>query len=555
MSMGLFGGLAMFLYGMEKMAGALKRAAGSRMKQVLGTLTTNRISSVVTGAGLTAVIQSSSVTTVLLVGFVSAGLMSLNQAVGVIMGANIGTTVTAQIIAFKVTKAAMAMIAIGFIIEMASKQQQNKNYGNIIFGLGLLFLGMNLMSEAMSPLRVFQPFIDFMVKMHNPILAILLAASFTALVQSSSATTGIVIVLASQGFITLESGIAMSMGANIGTCMTALLAAIGKSTEAKQTSAIHLLFNLIGVIIWLPLIAVLASVSASLSPSYPELVGMERLAVESPRQIANANTLFNVANTLILLPFSALFVQSVKRLVPHKPSNKEKQKIALKYIKNEYLATPDIALEQAHLEIARVGRRVSNMVNQLPPLAASYSSDHDKQIARQTLREIEKVEDEVDMLHGQILSYLGRLRQSPLSTKESRQQIKLVSLTDQLESIADLVVNAMLPLCYKTLDANISASPEMRKTLDLTHSRVNRALLDSVNAIRRGDSQLAENVLNAKREINALLDSILELQAERLAQATEQRLDIFRIQMEWVESLKRIYTLSKRVAKLQLRNQ
>ncbi|UPQ89125.1 Na/Pi cotransporter family protein [Vibrio sinaloensis] len=554
MSMGLFGGLAMFLYGMEKMADALKRAAGSRMKQVLGTLTTNRVSSVITGAGLTAVIQSSSVTTVLLVGFVSAGLMSLNQAVGVIMGANIGTTITAQIIAFKVTKAAMAMIAIGFVIEMTSKQQQNKNYGNIIFGLGLLFLGMNLMSEAMSPLRVFQPFIDFMAKMDNPVFAILLAASFTALVQSSSATTGIVIMLASQGFISLESGIAMSMGANIGTCVTALLAAIGKSTEAKQTSAIHLLFNLVGVIIWLPLIAVLANVSASISPSYPDLVGMERLAVESPRQIANANTLFNVANTLIMLPFSTFFVLSVKRLIPHKTSNKEKQKIAPKYIKSEYLATPDIALEQAHLEIARVGRRVSNMVNQLPPLAANYTNDRDKQSARQTLREIEKVEDEVDMLHGQILSYLGRLRQSPLSSNESRQQIKLVSITDQLESIADLVVNAMLPLCYKTLDGSISASPEMRKTLDLTQSRVNRALLDSVNAIRRGDNQLAENVLNAKREINALLDSILQLQAERLAQATEKRLDIFRIQMEWVESLKRIYTLSKRIAKLQLRN-
>jgi len=315
------------------------------------------------------------------------------------------------------------------------------------------------------------------------------------------------------------------------------------------------LFNLVGVIIWLPLIAVLANVSASISPSYPDLAGMERLAVESPRQIANANTLFNVANTLIMLPFSAFFVVSVKRLIPHKTSSKEKQKIALKYIKGEYLATPDIALEQAHLEIARVGRRVSNMVNQLPPLAAHYGNDRDKQSARQTLREREKVEDEVDMLHGQILSYLGRLRQSPLSSNESKQQIKLVSITEQLESIADLVVNAMLPLCYKTLDANISASPEMRKTLDLTQSRVNRALLDSVNAIRRGDSQLAENVLNAKREINALLDSILQLQAERLGQATEKRLDIFRIQMEWVESLKRIYTLSKRIAKLQLRNQ
>lgn len=553
MLMGLFGGLAMFLYGMEKMSDALKRTAGSRMKQVLGTLTTNRMSSVATGAGLTAVIQSSSVTTVLVVGFVSAGLMSLNQAVGVIMGANIGTTVTAQIIAFKVTKAAMAMIAIGFAIEMTSKRQQNKNYGNIIFGLGLLFLGMNLMSEAMSPLRVFQPFIDFMARMDNPIFAILLAASFTALVQSSSATTGIVIVLASQGFITLESGIAMSMGANIGTCVTALLAAIGKSTEAKQTSAIHLLFNLIGVVIWLPVISLIAFAATSISPSHLDLDGIERLAAETPRQIANANTMFNIANTLIMLPFSALFVAAVKKLVPHHTAKKEHKKIQLKYIKKEYLATPDIALEQAHLEIGRLGRRVTNMVNRLPPLADQPKDENDKKAVRQTLREIEKVEDEVDILHAKILSYLGKLRQSPLSQNESRNQIKLVSITDQLESIADLVVNNMLPLCYKALDANIQASPEMRDTLDRTHSRVNQALLDSVNAIRREDTQLSESVLNAKREINVLLESILELQAQRLSQATEKRLDIFRVQMEWVEALKRIYTLSKRIAKLQLR--
>ncbi|USD68275.1 Na/Pi cotransporter family protein [Vibrio sp. SCSIO 43136] len=553
MFMGLFGGLAMFLYGMEKMSNALKRTAGSRMKQVLATLTKTRISSVFTGAGLTAVIQSSSVTTVLVVGFVSAGLMSLNQAVGVIMGANIGTTITAQIIAFKVTKAAMAMIALGFAVEMASKQQQNKNYGNIIFGLGLLFLGMNLMSEAMSPLRVFDPFIDFMAKMDNPIFAILLAATFTALVQSSSATTGIVIVLASQGFITLESGIAMSMGANIGTCVTALLAAIGKSTEAKQTSAIHLLFNLAGVIIWLPMIGLIALVATSISPSYADLLGMERLAAETPRQIANANTLFNVANTLIMLPMSALFVTAVKKLVPHDSSRKEKQKIELKYIKKEYLETADIALEQTHLEIGRLGRRVANMVNQLPPLASQHKNEQEKITTRKTLREIEKLEDEVDILHAKILSYLGKLRLSPLTKQQSRHQIKLVSITDQLESVADLVVNSLLPLCYKALDADIKASPEMRKTLDRTHQRVNQALLDSVNAIRRGDRQLADNVLNAKREINVLLESILELQAQRLSQASKQRLDIFRIQMEWVEALKRIYTLSKRIAKLQLR--
>ncbi|MBV7298396.1 Na/Pi cotransporter family protein [Enterovibrio sp. NIFS-20-8] len=556
MSMGLFGGLALFLYGMEKMSHSLKQAAGSKMKQVLATLTKSRISGVFTGAGLTAVIQSSSVTTVLLVGFVSAGLMSLNQTVGVIMGANIGTTVTAQIIAFKVTKAALAMIAVGFVVQLSAKNEPFKNYGNIVLGLGMLFLGMNMMSEAMTPLRTYQPFIDLMATMDNPLFAILVAAAFTALVQSSSATTGIVIVLAGQGFISLETGIALAMGANIGTCVTALLATIGKDAESKQTSGIHLLFNVIGVLIWLPFISLLAYAATAISPASPELMGMERLAVESPRQIANANTLFNVLNTLIMLPFSAYFVTAVKKLVPpdvKDTKERELQKLEVKYIRDDFLSTPDIALEQAQLELARVGRRVVNMVNMLPSIGVDLKNDREKQEVRETLREIEKIEDEVDTLHAQILTYLGKLRHNPLSKTQSNQQIKLVSITDQLESIADLVVNGLLPLSYKTLETDFHASEEMHKTLDLTQDRVRKALLDSVNAIRRNDDQLAEGVMRAKREINALLEEVLKHQAERLSQGTQTRLASFRIQMEWVEVLKRIYTLSKRIARLQLR--
>ncbi|MFO6424585.1 Na/Pi cotransporter family protein [Motilimonas sp. KMU-193] len=553
MLMGLFGGLAMFLYGMEKMTQALSRAAGSRMKYVLAKLTTHRVSGVLTGAGLTAVIQSSSVTTVLVVGFVSAGLMSLNQAVGIIMGANIGTTITAQIIAFKVTQVALAFIALGFIYQVLAKTESGKNYSNIILGLGLLFLGMNTMSDAMSPLRTFAPFVDFMARMNNPLFAIMIAALFTALVQSSSATTGIVIVLATQGFVSLESGIAMAMGANVGTCVTAVLAAIGKSAESKQAAGLHLLFNIFGVLIWLPLLAVLASFATSISPSYPDLVGMERLAVETPRQIANANTIFNVMNTIIMLPFSHLFVLAVKKLVPQPESTKQQRSLALKYVREDFLATPDIALEQANLEVSRVGRRVVNMLNAMPPLAQPMQSADDKQQVRETLRNIEKIEDEVDLLHGKILRYLGQLRQFPLTEVQSKQQINLVSITDHLENIADTVVNVLLPLSYHTLESNLMASNEMRTVLDTTQSRVREALLDSVNAIRRNDDQLAENVLSAKREINVLLEKVLARQAERLVQNTDERLDIFRAQMEWVNGLKHIYTLSKRIAKLQLR--
>lgn len=312
MGMGLFGGLALFLFGMEQMSDALKAVAGERMKDILAKLTTNRFMGAVTGAFVTAIIQSSSVTTVLVVGFITAGLMSLAQSIGVIMGANIGTTITAQIVAFKVTKAALLMIGIGFTMLFASKNERTKQYGGMLMGLGMIFFGMSVMSDAMSPLRSYQPFLDLMKTMENPFVGILVAAAFTGLVQSSSATTGIVIVMASQGFITLPTGIALAFGANIGTCVTALLASIGKPREAVRAALVHVLFNVAGVLVWLGFIDQLAAFVQSISPADPSLSGAERLAAEAPRQIANAHTIFNVANTLIFIWFTGQHARLVE---------------------------------------------------------------------------------------------------------------------------------------------------------------------------------------------------------------------------------------------------
>ncbi len=555
MMLGLFGGLALFLYGMDKMSQALKLAAGDKMRSLLAKLTSNRFVGMLTGTGLTAVIQSSSVTTVLLVGFISAGLMSMPQAVGVIMGANIGTTVTAQIIAFKVTKAALAMVAIGFAMHFFSSKEKIQHYGDMLLGLGLIFLGMNLMGDAMAPLREYPPFIDAMSHMDNVVLAILVAAGFTALVQSSSATTGIVIVLAAQGFISLETGIALAMGANIGTCITAMLSALGKPREAVQAAVVHVSFNVLGVLIWIPFIAYLAEFSAYISPSHQELSGLARQSAEIPRQIANANTLFNMLNTALMLPFAGAFVWFVNRVVPHRPkARKTKARVIKpKYLTNELLNTPDLALDQAQLELSRVGRRVCNMMNMLPPIASEFDTPEEHTKIQEHLKEIQHIEEEVDELHADILYYLGRLRLEPLTDNQSQRQIKLVSITDQLESIADLVVDSLVPLAYRALNTNIQISPKMRNTLDTAQERVNQALLDCVNAIRREDDKLAEQVLNAKRELNSLLETVLTHQAERLSESDEMRIKLFRIEMEWVDSLKRIYTLSKRIAKLQLR--
>ena len=233
--MGLAGGLAIFLYGMEKMTASLKVLAGERMKNLLARMTSNRFKAVLTGAAVTATIQSSSVTTVLVVGFISAGLLSLSQSIGIIMGAEIGTTITAQIIAFKVTRYSLALVASGCFLAFVPKSAAVRRWGAMIMGLGLIFFGMELMKDATSPLRSYQPFIEGMQNLRNPALAVLFSATFTALVQSSSATTGVIIVLASQGFLTLEAGIALVFGANIGTCITAFLASIGKPREGGSS--------------------------------------------------------------------------------------------------------------------------------------------------------------------------------------------------------------------------------------------------------------------------------------------------------------------------------
>jgi phosphate:Na+ symporter len=303
---GLLGGLAIFLIGMEMMTEALRLIVGGKARSFIERLTSNRFVGLLTGAGITAVVQSSSVTTVLVVGFISAGLMSFVESIPVILGSNIGTTITAQIIAFNVTTAALALVAGGFLATQIAKREKRRAQGAAVVGLGLVFFGMVVMGEAMSPLRTYEPFITAMESLDNLFLAILAGAIFTALVQSSSATTGIVIVLASQGLISLEAGVGLVMGANIGTSVTALLAAIGKPRDAQRAAVAHLVFNVMGVLIWLPFLGLLVS-------------WVESIGGGTPREVANAHTIFNVVNALIFLPFVTQFAALITRMVPDKP--------------------------------------------------------------------------------------------------------------------------------------------------------------------------------------------------------------------------------------------
>ncbi|MDX1524372.1 MAG: Na/Pi cotransporter family protein, partial [Anaerolineae bacterium] len=428
--MGLFGGLAIFLYGMEQMDNALKRVAGGKMKKLLAKATDNRLKGVATGAFVTAVVQSSSVTTVLVVGFISAGLMSLSQSIGVIMGANIGTTITAQIVAFKVTQYALVMVAVGFVMYFFFKQDKHeklRQYGLMLLGLGLVFFGLTLMSGATKPLRTYQPFIDLMQQMSNPLLGILVGALFTALVQSSSATTGVIIVLASQGFITLEAGIALAFGANLGTCVTALLAAIGKPREAVQASMVHLVFNIAGVLLWFGFIDQLAYIVRLISPAASELTGSARLAAETPRQIANAHTLFNVANTAIFIWFTVPIARLMQYLIPERKT--EPALVQPNYLDPILVETPELALDQVKLELGRLGGFVRQMLDRALPAVFNGS--------REDLNSLVQMDRNVDRLYGEIFAYLNRLSRENLLTSQSVQLSNYMSAANAIENIGN----------------------------------------------------------------------------------------------------------------------
>ena len=541
---GLFGGLALFLFGMDIMTQALKSAAGDYMKDILGKLTRNRFVGVGMGAMVTAIIQSSSVTTVILVGFISAGLMSMSQSVAVIMGANIGTTITAQILAFKVTKLALPIIAIGFTIAFTATRNNWRQYGMIILGLGMVFYGMSVMSGAMYPLRSYDPFIQFMTSMHNPLLAAGMGLLFTAVVQSSSATTGILIVMASQGLIALEPAIAIALGANVGTCITAGLASIGKPREAVRAAAVHTIFNVAGVIIWIGFVPQLAELAQLISPSQEQLSGTQRLAAETPRQLANIHTFFNVVNVFLFIPFTTQLARLVEWMIPDRPIRPDAAMLP-KFLDRSFLSTPPIALEAARLEIRRLGKRVRVMFAAIMPTAITGSRNDLLMV-----REMDKV---VDALHAAVIEYLGEISLSSLSKRQSRELMQLVETANDLEHVGDRIATGMVRSAMKRIEEEVKVSEQTALVLEDYHVRVSSALDDALKAVAKQKPKLARQVQQGKQEMTEQSRTIAEHALFRLTADEPNRLNTYVREMEFVEILDGIYKIVRRIARTQIK--
>ena len=424
---GLFGGLGMFLYGMEMMSDGMKMTAGNSMRAILKKLTSNRFIAVFVGAFITMIIQSSSATTVMLVSFVNSGLLNFVQALGVILGSNIGSTVTAQIVAFKVTDYALLLIAVGSIMTLFSKKDTAKHIGFVILGFGLLFYGMKVMSDTMKPLRTDPTFNSILTSFENPFLGILAGAIFTALIQSSSATTGIVITLASSGSITLEAGIPLILGANIGTCITALLAGLKATRDAKRVAIGHVLFNVIGVLVfcfWIP--------------TFADLVAQTTDNV--PRQIANAHTIFNIVSTMLFIPFAPFISRTIIRYFPDKEKLRNIEKPAILNLDEKVLSYPTAAINNAQAEISGVVGLTERVVGSLvPPFITDKDQSDVENPELNLITGLHQRLEKIKYLNDNISNYLIKISQQDLTSHQSREVFALVSATNYLNSINDTV--------------------------------------------------------------------------------------------------------------------
>ena len=494
---GLLGGLAMFLYGMNSMSDALQKAAGEKMKRILGFLTRNPLMGALAGALVTAVLQSSSATTVMVIGFVSAGLMSLPQAISVIFGANIGTTMTAQLMAFKISNYIYPIIFIGFIMNFVFKKEKIRNVGMVIFSFGLLFEGIEVMGGVMKPLASSAIFVDLMGKVSEiPVLGVVLGAVMTLVVQSSSATIAVLQNFASQpgpdgihSVIGLTGAIPILFGDNIGTTITALLASIGQSKNAKRTAIAHSTFNITGTILFMFLIRPLAAFVQWISPKGDELDIISR-------QIANAHTTFNVACTLIWLPLIPVMVKIVKFIIRGE-DKKNSEGFVAKYLDDKAMSQPAAAIYMAAKEISRLsahaGKMIESMKNaiekrNITDIRDKYVDEHDK------VKELQDI----------IVDFITKLISSGnLTEKQAEQAAGLMVVSNNIERIADRC-DEVDGLYKKILDngqlLSDAAITDLTACMDMTE----KLFSESMNAIITGDSETPDKVAADKKKIRKL---------------------------------------------------
>lgn len=527
----LLGGLGLFLYGMTVMSEGLEKSAGNRLEKIIEKMSGNIFIGVFVGAIVTMIIQSSSATTVMVVGFVNAGIMNLTQSIGIIMGANIGTTITAQLVSIKLTALAPIAIAIGTGTKLFSKKSKTVILGEIILGFGILFLGMDIMKDAMSPLKSYSGFTDMIVSIGSGSLLGTIKGFFvgffiTAVVQSSSATTGILIALAGTGVLPIESAFPILLGTNVGTCVTALLSSISANRTAKRAAVMHLLFNVIGTVIF---IIFFSHITVSLVKSTSD---------DAARQLANAHTFFNILNTLILLPFAGLIVKAVQKIIPVDESERTEELLGVKYLDERILETPSIALGQVIKEVLHMG----NLATISCESAVEALQTNDEKAIEKTF----KVEKSINGLNREISNYLVKLSNSPLGDYDREIIDGLFSTINDIERVGDHAEN-LAELAQFKIENSITFSDKAIVELEEMVSVVTESFAHSLDAMRLSDQKLARKVIEQEGAVDEMEKTLRKKHIRRLNEGRcETNSGI--IFLDIISNLERISDHSKNIA-------
>ncbi|PIH00432.1 Na/Pi cotransporter family protein [Clostridium combesii] len=497
---GLIGGLGLFIYGMNLMGDGLQNVAGERVKVFFEKVTSNPIKGVLTGVVVTGVIQSSSATTVMVVGFVNAGLMTLTQAAGVIMGANIGTTVTGQLVAFNVTAGAPLFVGVGTAIVLFAKKKKTKEIGNIILGFGILFMGMEIMKEAMAPLGQSEAFKSLALSLsHNVFLGIVVGMGMTAIVQSSSATIGILIALSSNGVLPLSAALPILFGDNIGTCVTALLASIGASKNARKAALFHLTFNVIGTVIFAFILVPLTPFVRIVTNLTPGDVG---------RQIANAHTMFNLINTFIQIWFIKYIVAFVNKMIP---GSDPYEKMAPKYIDERLLENPTIAINQTIKEVVRMANKAKENLQ----LSIDAFEKNDLELVSKVY-ENEKL---INILNKSITTYLVKLNNLKLSDKQLNLVGSMFHVVNDIERIGDHAEN-IIDLTSEKIEKRIQFSDDAAYDIKHLFNYTLDSLTRTIEGFESNDVERSQSVMYIEEKIDNLEEQLRETNIKRLNKGT-----------------------------------
>jgi phosphate:Na+ symporter len=520
----LLGGTALLLYGVRFVGEGLQRAAGTRLRHIISTLTGNRLKSLLVGAGVTAVLQSSSATTVMLVGFASAGLLTLRQTIGVILGADIGTTVTVQLLAFDLLQLSPLVVFVGWVLYVTGRGTP-RYVGQAILGFGFLFLGMKLIHDGTAPLATNQLFADLLRALTDqPLLLVLISALFTAIVRSSAAVIGLALSLASAGLMPLVAAIPIIFGANVGTAATAVLAAVGQNAEARRVAAAHAAFKIVGVVIFFPFIG-----------PFADLVRMTAPDVE--RQIANAHTIFNVALALVFLPFAGIAADLIARLIPETRRGNESGPM---YLNPAVLDTPAVALGQALREVLRMGDVV------LQSLRETRVVLERNDVA--LMREIVARDDLIDRLEEDIKQYLVKLREHSLTEEQAERETALIFVIVNLEEIGDVIDKNLMELAEKKIRGNhVFSAQGWREIADL-HAKVVENLELAMGALASGDREVAEKVIRHKSVVNTMERQLRAAHIQRLHEGLRESIDTSSIHLDLLASFKRANSLVTGIA-------